>query len=197
MMSVAAAPAPARPRVLVLGTTLVCLAGSMLFAGMISIYLALREQAGGTTADWLPGGLIIPEVATNVMLVGIFLISIVIQWARYSIQHNDRVNTYVALGLTTLMGIAMLNAQVYIWRELKLVIASEANQGFQMLWYSITGTYFVALAVGVVATALLAFRALGGRASQRHADSISAACVYWHFLLLAFSAVWLCVYVTK
>jgi heme/copper-type cytochrome/quinol oxidase subunit 3 len=191
------APQPARPRTLVVGAVLASLAGSMLLVGMCSIYLAIRDSAGGSTKTWLPGGVIIPEVAANVMLAGLFGATIIIQWARYAINRDDRQATYVALGLTALIGLAMLNAQGYIWKELKLVISDEKRDGFQMLVYSITGTYFVLLLIGVIATALLAFRALGGRANRRSAEAVSAACVYWHFLFVAFCAVWLVVYVTK
>jgi heme/copper-type cytochrome/quinol oxidase subunit 3 len=191
------APTPARPRTLVVGAVLASLAGSMLLVGMCSIYLAIRDNAGGSTKAWLPGGVIIPEVAANVMLAGMFAATVIIQWARYAINRDDRQATYVALGLTALIGLAMLNAQGYIWKELKLVISDEKRGGFQMLVYSITGTYFVLLMIGVIATALLAFRALGGRANRRSAEAVAAACVYWHFLFAAFCAVWLVVYVTK
>jgi heme/copper-type cytochrome/quinol oxidase subunit 3 len=169
----------------------------MLLAGMCSIYLSIRDSAGGSTANWLPGGVIVPEVAANVMLGGMVGASVIIQWARYAILRDDRQATYVALGLTALIGLAMLNAQGYIWKELGLVIANEERGGFEMLVYSITGTYFALLLIGVVATALLAFRALGGRANRRSAEAVSAACVYWHFLSVAFFAAWLVVYVTK
>ena len=41
----------------------------MLFAGMLAVWIALRDAAGGTTAAWLPKGIVLPGVASNMMLI--------------------------------------------------------------------------------------------------------------------------------
>ena len=53
----------------------------------------------------------------------------------------------------------------------------------------------VLFVVGLVFTAITAFRFLGGRMDDR--ELVAAHALYWYVLAVAFSAVWLVVYVTK
>ena len=49
--------------------------------------------------------------------------------------------------------------------------------------------------VGLVFTAIAAFRFLGGRTDDR--EIVAAHALFWYVLAAVFSAVWLIVYVTK
>jgi heme/copper-type cytochrome/quinol oxidase subunit 3 len=190
-------PAPIRRRTLLVGSALTCAAGTMLMGSMLAIYLSLRDKnfhTGTDPAPWMPKGVKVPEIQTNIMLIIMFSASVMIQWAVYAVKRNDRQHAYLALGITALCGIAVLNAQVYTWIQMKMVIFSGR---FATLVYSITGTFFALLIAGVVMTALLAFRTLGGRSTSAHTEYLSAAALYWHFLTFAYSAMWLVVYVTK
>ena len=137
MLSLPPAPSPARPRTLLVGTALVSAAGLMLFGGMLAVYLALREAAGGSSADWLPRGVEIPDVAVNVMIVTMIASCVLAQWAVYAITRNNRRDTAIALGLVVLFGLAVLNAQVYVDNTMGMDIQTE---GYATLVYAITGT---------------------------------------------------------
>ncbi len=196
-MSLALAPAPAshRPRSMLFGSALAAVAGTMLVGTLLAVYLGLRDQALGTTGTWFPAGVVVPEVATNIMLLTMISASIMIQWAVYAVARSDRPHAYMALGLTTVFGVAVLNAQSYTWIQMKVSVRGPSV--FGPLFYSITGLFFAGLVAVCVATLLLTFRTLGGRYSARDAEGLSAAALLWHFLTVAFIAVWLVVYVTK
>ena len=62
------------------------------------------------------------------------------------------------------------------------------------LWIAVA-TWAVLAIVGVVFSAVTAFRFLGGRITDR--EIVSAHAMYWYFLSVAFVALWFVVYVTK
>ncbi|MGE0305164.1 MAG: cytochrome c oxidase subunit 3 [Acidimicrobiia bacterium] len=188
------APAPVRPRTLLVGTAMACVAGTALLGSMLAFYLSQRDAQLETGVAWLPTGVKIPEVATNIMLATMLAASVMARWAVWAMKRSDRQSTYIALGLTTIFGIAVLNAQGYTWINMKMTVD---NSKYAVLVYSITGTFFAMLIGACVATALLAFRTLGGRYSTRDTEGLSAASLLWDFLLVAYAAMWLVIYVVK
>jgi cytochrome c oxidase subunit III len=191
MLALPPAPSPARPRALLVATALVCTAGTMLFAGMLGVYVSLRDQAGGNTHDWLPRGVQIPDVAVNMMLITMIGACVMAQWAVYAINRDNRRDTAIALGVLGVFGLAVLNAQVYVYNTVGLDIA--ANR-YNVLFYAITGTFLVALIAGIAFAVLMTFRELGGRYSAKDHEGISALALYWYFLAVAFAGVWFCIY---
>jgi cytochrome c oxidase subunit 3 len=188
------APAPPRPRMLFVGTAFVCAAVAMLFMGMLAVWVNLRDAAGGTTAAWLPKGVSIAMVAPNMMLVIMIGASVMVQWAVYAMARDDRRDTTVAVSLVVVFGIAVLNAQAYIYQQLDLGIGKNE---YSNLFYAVTGTFVAALLAGIAMAMVVVFRSLGGRDSSKRHEGISALALYWHFLTVAFSAVWYVVYVVK
>ena len=175
------------------GTALASLAGGMLIGGMLAVWVLQRERAIDGGGTWLPDDITIPEVPANVMLIGIWGLCVFAQWASWSARRLDRSHTALALGLVALIAIAVINAQAYIYTEMGLPIADET--GYGAMFYGVTGAMVAMLVVGLVFTAIAAFRFLGGRTSDR--EIVAAHAVFWYFLAAAFSAVWLIVYVTK
>lgn len=200
MMALPPRAAPARPRMFVVATALASAGVIAFVGGMLAVYAHLRDAAGGSTAAWLPEGVIVPEIATNMMLVTMIAASITVQWAQWSIARNDRRHTYVALALAAMFGFAVLNAQIFVYQQLALPIADPAAleaTRYALLVYAITGTFVALLITGIVFTAIMAFRALGGRYSANDTDGIAAATIYWHVLTAVFCAVWYVIYVLK
>ena len=192
MLALPPAPSPTRPRTLFVASALVCAAGSASFAGMLGLYLSLREAAGGTTADWVPKGVDIPDVAVNVMLITMIGGCVIAQWAVYAIAHDNRRDTTVALGVLAVFGVAVVNAQVYVyhaWGGLD-ILADK----YSLLVYAITGTFLVAMLFGIVFAVLMAFRELGGRYSAKDHDGITSLALFWYFLTVAFAGVWYVIY---
>ena len=125
-------------------------------------------------------------------MLALIPICVFAQWAVYSAKRGDTVHTGLALGLVGLLGVAFINAQAFIYSQMKL----PANDGtFSAMFYTVTGVMVALAIVGVVFSAVTAFRFLGGRITDR--EIVSAHAMYWYFLSVAFVALWFVVYVTK
>lgn len=195
-----AGPQPAPRRQIFVGTGLVAAAGTMLIGGMLSIWLRfraaapLRDSSDGLKRikDWLPADVKIPEVLTNVALVTVVVVCVMAQWAAYSSRRQDSKHTTMALGMTLLLGVALLNSLVAIYPQIEVGLADGA---YETMFYAITGTV-IALVVGGIAFTLAAlFKSSGGRAANT--DLMNAHALYWYFLSAAYAAVWFVVFVQK
>jgi cytochrome c oxidase subunit 3 len=185
----AAPPAPRRQ--LFIGTALACVAGTMLIGGMLAVWVLLRERVvdGGGR---FPVDYIIPEVASNVMLMTVWALCLFAQWAVYSGNRGDRAHTALALAVTAILAIAFINAQAFVYVDMGVPIAEEY---YGALFYGITGAMVALVIAGMVYTTVAAFRALSGRLGET--EILSAHALYWYFIAAAYSAVWFVVYVTK
>lgn len=199
MLALPPASQPAARRQVFVGTAVAGAAGFMLIGGMMATWLKFRADAPvreslkrGFIKDWMPDKIVVPEIAANMMLLGLFVICIMAQWAVYSAKRNDRTHTGLALGVTALLALASINAQIAIWSQMGV----GANDGaFHSMFYAATGTMTALLLSGLVYTAVAAFRYLGGR--NKEVELVSAHALYWYFLTAAFCAVWFVIYVQK
>jgi cytochrome c oxidase subunit 3 len=186
------APAPPPRRQMLIGTAVASLGVLTLIGGMLAVYIRLRENARGADEAWVPEGVSIPGVPTNVMLISFFAIIVFAQWAVYAARRRDRVNVGLSLGLVGLIGLAIVNAQAYVYNRMELPIADSI---YASLFYAVTGTMTALVIAGLVFTVVTAFRLLGGRETDQ--EIVSAHALYWYVLTIAFSALWLIVYVSK
>lgn len=191
------APAPSRTRSQFVGTAFACAAGLMYFGGLLGTYAKMRHGAGGTSATWLPKKISIPEIPSNTMMVTMVLASITAQWAVHAMRRGNRRDASIAMAVTALFGVAVINAQAFIYGQMKVPVRSTEGKAFNVLFYTATGSMMFAIMVGLVLAAVTAFRSLGGRFSPTDTEGVSSTALYWHFLTVAFAAVWFFVYVTK
>lgn len=189
--AVAALPAPAQPRrrELIFGTAFATGGVVMVMATLLGAYLAARNAAG---ADWLANASI-PLTQPNMQLITLGMSAVTMQWAVYSITRDDRPHTYLALGVTLLLGAAFVNQQTFLFVQSGVVL-SEPGGG---IFYALTGSQVAMVVAGIIFLVLMAFRALGGQFSSRQPDGISAAAVYWYACVGVYAAVWLAVYIMK
>lgn len=192
MHALPAAPAAPPKRQVFVGTALASVATVMLVGGMLAIWILQRERTLDAGDLWVPKGVVIPEVPSNVMLMGIWGLCVFAQWATYAARRGDRAHTGLALGIVVLMALALVNAQAYIYAQLDLPVSET---GFAGMFFAVTGTMIALLVIGIVFSAVAAFRILGGRNTDR--EIVAANALYWYVLAAVFSAVWLIVYVTK
>ena len=193
MIALPSAPAPAPRRQVFVGTAVVCAAGTALMGGMLALYLRFRDVAIHTgDGTWVPKGVSLNLSAANIMLIAFLPICVFAQWAVYSAKRGDSPHTGLALGLTGIVGILFVNAQAYIYSQAKM----PANGGtFSAMFYAFTGVMTALVVIGVVFSAVTAFRFLGGRTADR--EIVSAHAMYWYFLSFVFTMLWFVVYVTK
>lgn len=194
-----AGPTTAARHPLFIATGSVVAAGTMLMFGMLAVWFKFRDASplrastnGKMIHDWLPADLKIPEVATNTLAITMVIAAVMGQWAVYSATRKDSQHTTLALFITGLVGIAAINAQVAIYKQMDAVLADGA---YQTMFYAITGTMLVLICAGVTFSFVAAFRVLGGRIADRAV--VTAHSLYWYFLTTAFVALWFVVYVQK
>lgn len=171
----------------------------MLIGGMLATWLQFRADAPvresmkrGFIKDWMPADIVVPEVAANMMLIAFCVACVMAQWAVYSAKRNDRQHTGMAFGVTGLVGLAILNAQIFIWTEMGV---GARDGAFHSMFYAITGVMTILIVAGIVFSLVAAFRYLGGRTKE--IELVSSQALYWYFLTAAFTAVWFVVYVQK
>ena len=199
MLTLPPAPQAAPKRQVFVGTALVSAAATMLVGGMLAIWAQFRADAPfresprrGPIKDWMPDKVVVPEVAANMMLIAFFVVCVMAQWAVWSAKRNDRQHAGMALGMTLLMGLATLNAQIFIWTDMGVGVRDGA---FHTMFYALTGTMAFLVIAGLVYTAVATFRYLGRGRSD--VAIVSANALYWYFLTAAFTALWFVVYVQK
>jgi len=194
MLALPPAPTPARPRLLVIATALFAGAVFIVMVSLISVYLDLRHQAGGTTALWLPKRVRPSIVIGNIMFFGMLGACVLVQWAVDAVRRGSRRDAGVALGLAAAVALMVMNAQVFEYGRLKMAVASS---NYATIYYTITGTFLAALIGGLVLVGVTLFRTLGGRYSAKDAEGLVATAVYWDVLTAALFLIWFVVYLFK
>ncbi len=192
MEALPAGPAPAPRNQLLVGATLASVAMMMLTGGMLAVWAVKRSAALDTGASWLPDGVTIPEVPTNVMLIAFPALCSFAQWAVWSAKRDDRANTVFALGTTAFVALLIFNAQAFVWSQIHIGVADGP---YGSMFFAITGTFAALLVAGILFTAVTAFRYLGGR--TRDHELLTAHAIFWYSMTVVYAAIWFLVYVTK
>lgn len=187
-------PPVQRPRVLIVGTAFATAGILMVLATLLGIYLTQRAAVVSVGERWLPEGASIPLQQPTVLLFTLIASAVTVQWAVYSVARNDRVNAYLALGLTAVLGFAFINMMSYLYSLMALDIAASSQA---VLIYAISGAHLAMLIGGMIFIAVTSFRALAGQETGRQHDGVSAAALYWYAMVLAYGVIWYAVYVTK
>jgi heme/copper-type cytochrome/quinol oxidase subunit 3 len=192
MEALAAGPAPAPRNQLVVGAALGSIAVAMLTGGMLAVWAVKRSAAIEAGETWLPNGVAIPEVPSNVMLIAFAAICSFAQWAVWAAKRNDRANTVFALGTTAFVALLIINAQAYIWSQTDVGVSDGA---YGSMFFAITGTFVALMIVGLLFTVVAAFRYLAGRTLDQ--EILTAHAIFWYAMTAVFTAIWFVVYVTK
>jgi heme/copper-type cytochrome/quinol oxidase subunit 3 len=180
MYALPAGPAPAPQRQTLVG---------MALAAMSMLMLTGEHPAG---ESWLPRGVVIPEVPANIILIAFAGVGVFAQWAVWSAKRNDRGHTTFALGVTVLVALLIINAQAYIYSQIGLGIGDGT---YAVMFYAVTGMFMLLMVVGIIFSAVAAFRYAGGR--SRDNEILAAHAIYWYTTAAVYAAVWFVVYVTK
>lgn len=190
-MATAALPAPLQPRrrELIFGTAFATAGVVAVMATLIGYYLAARNAGG---ADWFSANTI-PLTQPNMQALTLAMSVVTMQWAVYTITHDDRTHTYLALGITLLLGAAFVNQSIFLFKQAAVTI--EQPEG--PLFYAVTVGSLLMVVAGMIFIALMAFRALGGQFSSRQPDGIAAAAVFWYASCAVYAVVWVAVYIMK
>jgi cytochrome c oxidase subunit 3 len=118
---------------------------------------------------------------------------VTMQWAVHAIVRDDRPHTFVALGVTLLLGAAFVNQSFFLFKQAGV----KLDQPEGPLFYAVTAGSLAMIVAGMIFIALMAFRALGGQFSSRQPDGIAAAAVFWYASCAVYAVVWVAVYIMK
>lgn len=184
-------PAPSLPRrrELLFGTAFVTAGVVMTMLTLIGAYLSARNAAG---TNWLINNAI-PLTQPNMQMIGLALSVVTIQWAVQAIGNDDRVNTYLALGLTLLLGAAFINQTTFLYHMAAITGAQQEGP----LFYAVTGGHLAMAVAAMIFVVFVGFRALGGQYSSRNPDGIAAAALFWDAMVAVYVVVWVGVYIMK
>jgi heme/copper-type cytochrome/quinol oxidase subunit 3 len=184
-------PPPARPRVLLVATVLASAAVAMGFAALVGIYLAERSATLADTGVWFPGS--IPLTPANLMLVGFGLSVVFMHWAVQAIGNDDRRHAWLAFGAVLIVGAFQFVGTGFLYSQAGFALASPEG----VVFYAVTGAQLAITGAGLLFTALMAFRTLGGQYSARDREGVVAATLFWWVVAATYAALWYAVYVTK
>ena len=194
-LATAPAPEPRRPRVLLLGSAFGAAASAMVVLTTLAVYLQVRDDfldAGGSGG--VPDDFVLPLTPGGMGMVTLAMSVITVSWAVWALRRDDRPHAYLAVGVTLLLGIAFVNATVYLYQQLSLPLVFSGLGG---LFYIVTGAHLVMVVIGMVFLAVMGFQSLGGQLTGRDADGMSAAALYWYVTVLVYSVIYYGIYITK
>ena len=185
--------APTRPRTLVVASAFGTGSVIMYFGGLFALYFSIRADALAWGTQWYPEGAI-QLVPGGMNMATMAMSAITRGWAGHSVLNDDRVHAMIAMALTAVLGIAMVNQTVFYFMDIGLPIdASEAAT----LLFTIVGSHLVMVAVGVLWLGMLLLRTLGGQDTSRHRDLVSAVALYWYAVVAVYSVIWIGIYIGK
>ncbi len=185
--------APTRPRTLVDASAFGTGTVLMYFGGLFALYFSVRADALAWGSQWYPEGAI-QLVPGGMNMATMAMSAITMAWAVQAVLNDDRVHAMIAMALTAVLGIAMVNQTVFYFMDIGLPI--DASEAATML-YVIVGSHLVMVAVGVLWLGLLLLRTLGGQDTNRHRDLVSAAALYWYAAVAVYSVIWVGIYIAK
>lgn len=202
MAAVSAPPAPelSRNRTLLVGTAFASGAVIMLFVGLFSVYISIRQQNEVNIEQLLEGGFLwFPEgavqIAPGTMMMFTTWISVAtMAWAVQAFRNDDRRNAYVALGLTMLMGAAVVNQMAFAIFDFGLPVDRSTPA---TLLFTLYGSYIVLLSVAIAFVFLMFMRAIAGQFNSKNADGIEAAAIFWYATVILYHPIWYLITITK
>lgn len=192
-VKVPAAP-PARPRTLLIGTSLAIGGCFMAFAALLGIYVSTRAGVIATGESWLPDGATIPLTPGTMTLFTFLLSAVTMYWSVYAVGNNDRQHALMALALTIMFGICSINATTFLYTQMNLGVADSAAG---VLIYVISGAHIAMTVAALVFASLMTFRTLGGEYAGRDREGIVAASLFWYATIAVYPVIWYAIYVVK
>ncbi|MCB0975850.1 MAG: cytochrome c oxidase subunit 3 [Acidimicrobiales bacterium] len=187
------AAAPTRPRVLLVGTALAAGASFMTVMGLIGIYLSRRADVISSGATWLPDKTQIPLTPGNLAFGTMLLSAVAVTWAVDAVGKDDRKMAYLALGLTLLFGLSVVNLTVFLYKISGLSVSTTPG----LLFYAVTGTHLAMMFGGMAFLVVMTIRVLAGDYRGRDREGVVSAALFWYATVAAHAVIWLAIYITK
>lgn len=184
---------PNRPRTVVVGALFATCAAFVAFASLITVYVQQRQQTRAAGGEWLASGSI--EMGPAGMSMATLLLSAVtVQWAVQASRAEDRPHGFIALGLTLMFGVAVINQFWFIYQNTGFAIDAGVPQ---LMFYVVTGSFIAMLLGAMAAVTVFTLRSLLGPFGRELAQGVQAAAIFWHMMIVCYFLVWYIVFITK
>lgn len=188
-----------RNRTLLVGTAFASAGVIMLFIGLFAVYISIRQNNEFKIEGLAPGILWFPEGAVQIapgtmMLFTTWISAMSIAWAVQAIRNDDRRNAYMALGLTILMGAAVINQMVFSITDFGIPIDRSVPA---TLLYTLYGSYIILMSIAVGFVFLMFMRAIAGQFNSKNADGIEAVAIFWYATVILYHPIWYLITITK
>jgi heme/copper-type cytochrome/quinol oxidase subunit 3 len=180
----------ARRATLPLATIVAGVAVVMVFAGLIGAYLALKAAPGA----FLPKDVKFDNYTSSTLVITAVMASVMIEWAAYGIRKGFRGQSLFAFGITTMLGIAFLNALNYLIQ--KLPFGAGASP-YATVVYAMLALAFAVALIGLFSVILTALRAAGHQLTTDNYQLARVAAFLWHVATISWLAVYYTIYITK
>lgn len=188
------AASPVRGRNVLVATGFAVAAVLMYFGGLFGVYWAERADVRDAGGTWIPDSARIELTPTTMIMWTLIISVVVMQWAVYSIKRDDKTHGLLAIGATLTMGAMVLVQSGWQFMQMELVADEHVAS---TLIYTISGSFMVAIIIGMVFVTLVGFRALAGQYSSRQIDGVVAASLYWYTLVFVYFIIWIGVFIAK
>ncbi len=186
-----------RRRTLQVGTGFAAAAVLMYFGGLLGVYFAERADflRANPGQSWIPAGARVELTAPTVMAWTLLLSVVTMQWAVHATARDDRRHTLIALLVTAMFGVAVINQTAFQYGQMGLTI--DGGSLAAPLIYTISGSHLALVVVALVYLFIMAVRALTGPRTSVHLDGMSAAAVLWHVMVFVYLVIWVGLFVTR
>ena len=193
---VAPAIAPRR-RTLQEGTGFASAAVLMYFGGLLGVYFSERADflRANPGESWIPSGVRVELTAPTVMAWTLLLSVVTMQWVMHATKRDDRRHTLIALVVTAMFGVAVINQTAFQYRQMGLAI--DGGSLAAPLIYTISGSHLALVVVALSYLFVMAVRTLTASAPSVHLDGMSAAAMLWHVMVFVYLVIWVGLFVTK
>ena len=155
----------------------------MIFAALTSAYI-VRQGEGNWMLFELPAELWITS--------GIILLSsVTMHWGYISAKKDELEKVKLAISITTLLGIAFLVGQFYVWNALVDQDVFFVGNPSGSFLYVLSGLHGLHLVSGVIFLIIVLISTLRYKVHSRNLNQIQMCATYWHFL----DALWIYLFV--
>lgn len=192
-VAVPPAPAPVRPRAVLVGSALAAGASFIGVMALVGIYLSRRADALAAGGGWLPDKADIPLTPANMAFGTMVLSGLTIWWAFDAVRKDNRPSAYLAFGLTGLFGVAVINATLFIIKISGIPVATVTGLHF----YAVVIGHLLMMIGGLLYIGSQALRTFAGDSGRVSREGIGAAALYWTTAVVAHGVIWIAVYIAK
>lgn len=158
----------------VLGMLLTITADAMILGSILAMYFAIRSGSSSWPPSGVKLGTYIPTVVTITAAMSMFSVA----WALSAVRRHDQRNATVAVVLTIVLGLAMVNAQIFGLAEIGFGAGAHA---YGTLYYLLVGYHIAHLIIGVIMLSVVGARALAGHFKADDYQPVRAAAISWHY----------------